>query len=261
MDERDKFMLKGKIALVTGASSGIGLATALAMSANGAKVGLVARKVDALGEVAQRITRSGGEAVPVAADVTVGADCKRAVEETVRAFGGLDILVNAAGIISTGTIENTSFQAWREMMDINLDAVFQMMQAALPHLEKRKGNIVNVSSVNAVRAFAGVLAYCVSKAAVDQLSHCTALELAPKGVRVNTVNPGVTITNLHKRGGMDADRYKAFLEHSKTTHPLGRVGTPEEVAELVVFVASDKAGWITGASHVIDGGRQQTCAR
>src|SRR5688572_19462134 len=132
MDERDKFMLKGKIALVTGASSGIGLATALAMSANGAKVGLVARKADALGEVAQRISRSGGEAVPVAADVTLPADCKRAVEETVRTFGGLDILVNAAGIISTGTIENTSFQAWREMMDINLDAVFQLWQAARP---------------------------------------------------------------------------------------------------------------------------------
>jgi NAD(P)-dependent dehydrogenase (short-subunit alcohol dehydrogenase family) len=147
------------------------------------------------------------------------------------------------------------------MMDINLDSTFRLMQLALPHLEKRKGNIVNVSSVNGIRAFAGVLAYCVSKAAVDQLTRCAAMELAAKGVRVNAVNPGVTVTNLHRRSGMDPERYAAFLEHSKTTHPLGRVGRPEEVADLILFLASDKAGWITGASHAIDGGRHQTCAR
>jgi NAD(P)-dependent dehydrogenase (short-subunit alcohol dehydrogenase family) len=106
-----------------------------------------------------------------------------------------------------------------------------------------------------------VLAYCVSKAAVDQLTRCSAMELAAKGVRVNAVNPGVTVTNLHRRSGMDPDRYAAFLEHSKTTHPLGRVGRPEEVADLILFLASDKAGFITGASHPIDGGRHQTCAR
>jgi NAD(P)-dependent dehydrogenase (short-subunit alcohol dehydrogenase family) len=135
------------------------------------------------------------------------------------------------------------------------------MQCALPYLIERKGNVVNVSSVTGIRAFPGILAYCVSKAAVDQLTHCAALELASKGVRVNAVNPGVVVTSLHRRGGMSEEEYAAFLKHSKTTHPLGRVGQPEEVAELIYFLASPRAGWITGISCPIDGGRSQTCAR
>ena len=103
--------------------------------------------------------------------------------------------------------------------------------------------------------------YCVSKAAVDQLTRCTALELAAKGVRVNAVNPGVVVTNIHKRGGMEDEAYTAFLEHSKTTHPIGRVGTAAEVAELIYYLTSEKASWITGATYEIDGGRAQTCAR
>ena len=146
-------------------------------------------------------------------------------------------------------------------MNINVRAPFYLMQRLLPSLIERKGNVVNVSSVTGIRAFPGVLAYCSSKAALDQLSHCAALELAPKGVRVNAVNPGVTVTELHKRGGMNEQAYAAFLEHSKSTHPLGRVGQPEEVADLIYFLASPKAGWITGISAPIDGGRSQTCAR
>jgi NAD(P)-dependent dehydrogenase (short-subunit alcohol dehydrogenase family) len=128
-------------------------------------------------------------------------------------------------------------------------------------LEKTKGNIVNVSSVTGTRAFPGVLAYCVSKAGIDQLTRCAALELAPRGVRVNAVNPGVVVTNLHKRGGMDPDAYDKFLANAANTHPLGRAGQPEEVAELIYFLASEKAAWITGATYAIDGGRAETCAR
>jgi len=135
------------------------------------------------------------------------------------------------------------------------------MNKCVPHLEKVKGNIVNVSSVTGPRAFPNVLAYCVSKAGVDQLTRCSALELAPKGIRVNAVNPGVVVTNLHKRSGMDEEEYENFLEHSKNTHPIGRAGKPEEVAELIYFLASEKAAWITGATYEIDGGRAQTCAR
>ena len=135
------------------------------------------------------------------------------------------------------------------------------MQLAVPHLEASRGNIVNVSSVTGLRSFPGVLAYCVSKAGVDQLTRCAALELAPKGVRVNAVNPGVVVTGLHRSGGMNTEAYAAFLEHSKTTHPLGRVGDANEVAELIVFLASDKAAWITGETISIDGGRALTCAR
>jgi NAD(P)-dependent dehydrogenase (short-subunit alcohol dehydrogenase family) len=106
-----------------------------------------------------------------------------------------------------------------------------------------------------------VLAYCVSKAGVDQLTRCAALELAGKKIRVNAVNPGVVRTQVHRRGGMGEEAYAAFLEHSQTTHPLGRVGEAEEVAELILFLASSRAAWITGATYSIDGGRAQTCAR
>jgi NAD(P)-dependent dehydrogenase (short-subunit alcohol dehydrogenase family) len=181
--------------------------------------------------------------------------------QTLTTYGGIDIVVNAAGHISNGTIETTSMQSWEQMMNINVRAIFHLMQKALPTLIERKGNIVNVSSVTGLRAFPGVLAYCVSKAALDQLTRCSALELAAKGVRVNAVNPGVVVTNIHKRGGMNNDEYAAFLERSKQTHPLGRVGSPEEIADLVLFLASDQASWITGATYSIDGGRAQTCAR
>jgi NAD(P)-dependent dehydrogenase (short-subunit alcohol dehydrogenase family) len=147
------------------------------------------------------------------------------------------------------------------MLNINLRSVFLLMQKASPALIERRGNVVNVSSVTGLRAFPGVLAYCVSKAGVDQLTRCAALELAAKGVRVNAINPGVVITEIHKRGGMTADQYSAFLEHSKETHPLGRVGGAAEVADLILFLASARAGWITGATYSIDGGRAQTCAR
>jgi NAD(P)-dependent dehydrogenase (short-subunit alcohol dehydrogenase family) len=135
------------------------------------------------------------------------------------------------------------------------------MQKAMPALIESGGNIVNVSSVTGLRAFPGVLAYCVSKAGLDQLTRCAALEVAAKGVRVNAVNPGVVVTAIHKRGGMTEDAYKAFLEHSKDTHPLGRVGEAREIADLIYFLASDSASWITGATYSIDGGRAQTCAR
>jgi NAD(P)-dependent dehydrogenase (short-subunit alcohol dehydrogenase family) len=255
------FELKDKIALVTGASSGIGRATALKFVAAGARVALVGRDAEALEAVAGEIAQQGGEAFAVAADVTKEADAERAVASSVERFGGLDVLVNAAGGLHSGTVETTTLSAWDAMLDVNLRAVFHLMQLAIPHLEPRRGNIVNVSSVTGLRAFPGVLAYCVSKAGVDQLTRCAALELAGKQIRVNAVNPGVVRTQVHRRGGMSEDAYAAFLEHSRTTHPLGRVGEAEEVAELILFLASERAAWITGATYSIDGGRAQTCAR
>jgi len=251
----------GKVALVTGATSGIGQACAIAFATAGAKVACIGRKEKALAEVAERIRALDSEALVIQADLSSSAEAERAVNETEKTFGGLDVLVNAAGHITSGTIENTSLEAWDEMMNVNVRAAFQLMQKALPSLIERRGNIVNVSSVTGLRAFPGVLAYCVSKAALDQLTRCAALELAAKGVRVNAVNPGVVVTEIHKRGGMSDEAYAAFLEHSKTTHPLGRTGRPEEIAALVLFLASEEASWITGATYSIDGGRAQTCAR
>jgi len=199
--------------------------------------------------------------LPIQADLSGEAEATVAVSKTVEHFGGIDVLVNAAGHISSGTIENTTTEAWDAMLNINLRAAFMLMQKSQPTLIQRHGNIVNVSSVTGLRAFPGVLAYCVSKAGLDQLTRCSALELAGKGVRVNAVNPGVVVTEIHKRGGQTDEQYAAFLEHSKETHPLGRVGDAREIAELISFLASDRASWITGATYSIDGGRAQTCAR
>ena len=147
------------------------------------------------------------------------------------------------------------------MLDINLRAPFRLMRAAADALAAARGSIVNVSSVTGLRSFPGVLAYCVSKAGVDQLTRCAALELAPKGVRVNAVNPGVVVTNLHRRSGMADDAYATFLQRARDTHPLGRPGEPREIADLIFFLASDEASWMTGETIPIDGGRHLTCAR
>lgn len=251
----------GKVAFVTGATSGIGQACAIAFAKAGAKVVCVGRKAEALQDVEQKIHELGAEALTINSDLARENEAQRVVEQAIQGFGGIDVLVNAAGHLSNGTIENTSLAAWDEMMNVNVRAPFQLMQKALPSLIERRGNIVNVSSVTGLRAFPGVLAYCVSKAALDQLTRCSALELAAKGVRVNAVNPGVVVTEIHKRGGMSDEAYAAFLEHSKTTHPLGRTGRPEEIAALVLYLASEQASWITGATYSIDGGRSQTCAR
>ncbi|MCU0727935.1 MAG: glucose 1-dehydrogenase [Planctomycetes bacterium] len=251
----------GRVALVTGASSGIGRATAEKLSAEGAAVALVARREKELSEVAARIAARGGRAEVVAADLSLEAECDLAVRETVARFGGLDVLVNAAGIIGGGSIETTSPVDFDHMMNVNLRSLFLLTRAATPHLVAGKGAVVNVSSVTGTRAFPGLLAYCVSKAAVDQFTRCVALELAPKGVRVNAVNPGVVVTNLHRAGGMDEAAYAKFLERCRETHPLGRAGQPEEVADLILFLASPRAAWITGGCFPVDGGRAETCAR
>jgi NAD(P)-dependent dehydrogenase (short-subunit alcohol dehydrogenase family) len=247
--------------IVTGASSGIGRAAALRFGREGTAVLAVGRDAASLKEVADVIARDGGRCEPFVADITAEDAPASIVGAAERAFGALHVLVNAAGVIATGTIESTSDAEWDAMMDINLRATFRLMHAAVPLLIASRGAIVNVSSVNGTRSFAGVLAYCVSKAGVDHLTRCAALELAPKGVRVNAVNPGVVVSNLHRRSGMTEESYAAFLERSKTTHPIGRPGQADEIADLIAFLASDRAGWITGETVAIDGGRHLTCAR
>jgi len=253
--------MNDKVAIITGASSGIGRAAALLFAEKGTKVVAVGRNERELGTLRGEAHEKNGLIKINLADILETTQVDRLIIETIESFGQIDVLVNAAGIIKNGSIETTSLDDWDKMMNINLRSVFYIMQKCSAHLAKTKGNIVNVSSVTGLRAFPNVLAYCVSKAAIDQLTRCSALELAPKGVRVNAVNPGVVVTNLHKRGGMPESDYENFLEKSKNSHPLGRVGTPREVAELIYFLASENASWITGVTYEIDGGRAQTCAR
>ena len=250
----------GKTALVTGASSGIGRATAKALGREGARVVCAGRRADRLDQTVESIRAAGSEAVAAAGDVRDEAVCARWVEAARERFGGLDLLVNAAGVIGPGTLADTAPAEWDRVMDSNLRSVYLLTRAATPELVRSKGAIVNISSVAGLRPYPGISAYCVSKAGVDQLTRCAALELAPHGVRVNAVNPGVVVTELHTVTNAVAD-YAAFLERSKSTHPIGRAGQPEEVAALVLFLLGDEAGWITGATMSIDGGRALASAR
>jgi len=248
-----------KVAVVTGATSGIGHEVAVRLLSEGASVVAVGRSQEAL-------DRLGAAAVPDrfaswTGDVTADEAPAAIVGVASSRFGGLDVLVNAAGIIGSGTIESTTDEAWDRMFDVNLRAPFRLMRAAAPLLAARRGAVVNISSVTGLRSFPGVLSYCVSKAGVDHLTRCAALELAPKRVRVNAVNPGVVVTNLHRRSGMGEEQYAAFLEHSRETHPLGRPGQAGDVAGAILFLASDEASWITGETIAVDGGRHLTCAR
>jgi NAD(P)-dependent dehydrogenase (short-subunit alcohol dehydrogenase family) len=260
MDNQER-QLEGKRALITGASSGIGRATAVRFAKEGARLVISGRDRHALEETERQTAGGRGSVNVVTADLLDQEQTQRLAEEAVGALEGLDILVNAAGTIGTGTVQETSLEAWDEMMEINLRSIFRLVRSVLPALLQSRGNIVSVSSVTGLRSFPGLVAYCVSKAGLDQFTRCAALELASKGVRVNAVNPGVVVTNLHRRAGMDEAAYAHFLEHSQTTHPLGRVGQPEEVADLIAFLASPRAQWITGVTCPIDGGRALTCFR
>jgi NAD(P)-dependent dehydrogenase (short-subunit alcohol dehydrogenase family) len=250
-----------KVAIVTGASSGIGRATAMALAASGAQIALVGRDARALEEVVAAIAHDGREAIAVVADLVAERAASDIVSATVARFGAVDLVVNAAGAIAMGTTDGTPDEVWDGLMALNVRAPFRLMRAAFPYLKERKGAVVNVSSVNGRRVFPNLAAYNTSKAALDQLTRCAAIEWAPDGVRVNAVNPGVTVTNLHRRSGLSEDAYSAFLVRAKETHPLGRPGQASEIAALILFLASDQASWVTGETIAIDGGRHLTCAR
>ena len=252
--------LNGKVALITGASSGIGAATAKLFSKLGATLALSGRNVENLEKVAKECEGSK-KPLLIKADLGIEEDTKLVLDKTISELGKIDILINNAGVLEMGTIENTSLEQYDRVMNVNLRAVYHLTMLATPHLIETKGNIVNVSSVNGIRSFPGVLAYNISKAGLDQFTRCVALELAPKGVRVNSVNPGVIITELQKRGGLNDEAYSNFLERSKQTHALGRPGNVDEVAEAISFLASDNASFTTGCNLPVDGGRHAMCPR
>lgn len=248
-----------KVVIITGASSGIGAETAVRFASLNASLVINGRNVEKLNAVATRCAPA--KVHQVIGDVSKEEEAQRLIKEAIEKFGKIDVLVNNAGILEPGSIETTTLDQYDRHFSINVRAVYHITMLAVPELKKTKGNIVNVSSVTGTRSFPNALAYCMSKAALDQLTKCVGLEVAGYGVRVNSVNPGVITTGLHMKCGMDSEAYAQFLEKSKTTHALGRAGEPEEVAKAIVFLASDDASFITAELLHIDGGRHAMCPR
>lgn len=259
-------MFSNKVVVITGASSGIGAETALEFSKLEANLVLCGRNIENLNNVAKKCEEHSPKKITpfiVSADMNKENDVENIIHSTIEHFGKLDVLVNNAGVLESGTIENTSLAQYDRVMNTNVRGPYHLTMLAVPHLLKSKGNIVNVSSVTGLRSFPNVLAYCMSKSALDQFTRCVALELAPKGVRVNAVNPGVITTGLHKKGegSMNDEQYEAFLKKCAETHALGRPGDAKEVASVITFLASDAASNITGATLPVDGGRHAMCPR
>ncbi|XP_036365714.1 3-oxoacyl-[acyl-carrier-protein] reductase FabG-like isoform X1 [Octopus sinensis] len=242
-----------------GASSGIGAGTAVLFSKLGAKLAITGRKEDNLKKTADECEKNGSKPLIVVADLSKEDDVKTIMEKTISHFGKLNILVNCAGILAYGSIETTSLEQFDEVFNVNLRSVYQLTMLAVPHLITTQGCMVNVSSICSLRAFPGILAYNMSKSALDQFTCTVALELASKKVRVNSVNPGIIVTEIHKRTGMTEEAYAQVLEKSRKNHVLGRVGEVDDVAKTIAFLASDASSFVTGALFPVDGARHITC--
>ncbi|XP_020812712.1 uncharacterized protein LOC110187644 [Drosophila serrata] len=251
-----------KVVLITGAASGIGAATAELFASLGAHLTLVDRDEENLMSVMKKCLSLGNKPYGISGDLLKPLEIECIADKSKERNGGqLDVLVNGAGIMPTGTLQTTELACFTHVQDANVRSVFLLTKLLLPQLIQSRGSIVNVSSVCGLRAFPNLVAYNMSKAAVDQFTRSLALDLGPQGVRVNAVNPGVIRTNLQRAGGMDEESYEEFLEHSKQTHAMGRVGDPAEVASAICFLASQLASFVTGVTLPVDGGKQIMCPR
>lgn len=247
--------LKDKVSIITGAGAGIGKATALRFTQEGAKV-VVADWDEAAGEeVIGQIRESGGEAMFIHTDVSRSEDCRLLVERTIKAFERIDVLVNNAGIYVPGNITDTSEEDWKRILAVNVDGIFYCSRHAVPYMIKAGGgNIVHVGSEAGIVGIKNQIAYNVSKAAVIMMAKSMAIDLAPHNIRVNAVCPGTTETPLVKAAieqSVDPAEARKTLESCR---PANRLGRPEEIASAILFMASDEPGYATGSSLVIDGG-------
>ncbi|WP_439668781.1 NAD(P)-dependent dehydrogenase, short-chain alcohol dehydrogenase family [Cupriavidus necator] len=246
--------LQDKVALISGAGTGIGAATAARFAAEGARVMLCGRREAPLRAVAEEIRSRGGEAAWIQADVTNEADVERAVAQTVAQFGGLHVMVNNAVNYTWGVLDEVSTQAWRQCLTGSLDVAFFGTRAALRVMKAAGGGaIVNLGSVAGLLGSPGLSAYGAAKAGVLNFSRAVALEGAARNVRVNVVIPGV----VWSEGTREALASEEVARGTARAVPLGRVGEPHEVAGAILFLASDEASYITGQSLVVDGGK--TC--
>ena len=247
--------LAGKVALITGGGTGIGRAIALAFAREGANVTLAGRRLEKLKEVAGEVEKQGGATLPVVCDVVRAKDADRAVSETARKFGKLNVLVNNAGTLSVSTVDTVSEEDWDRVMTVNVKGPFLMSRAALKEFRKAGGGaIVNIGSVLGLVAMKDRAAYCASKGGVTMLTKAMALDHAYENVRVNCICPSIVETDLVKGLFNDSEQGRRLRESRMGTIPLGRFGKPADVAELAVFLASEESSWLTGAAIPLDGG-------
>ena len=243
--------LENKVVIITGAGVGIGAATARRMAEEGASVVVAARRLNLLQEVVAEIEAAGGTAMACACDITDEVSVKQLVADTVAAYGKLDIVVNNAVLMVPGMLASHSSKAWRQNFMVSLDGAMFLMREAYPQLKANRGAVVNVSSVCGLLGSVGTAGYSAAKAGMIAMSRNAAIEWGKKGVRVNTVIPGVFLTPPTQSLMPDQDSQAATAR----SLPLARIGDPTECANAILFLASDEASYITGAELVVDGGR------
>jgi len=243
------------VALITGGGTGIGRACALQFSREGARVAVAGRRREPLAAVAAEIQAAGGQALSASCDVAKSDQVERTIREVVAQFGALHVLVNNAGILHVGSVEETSEAEWDRLMDVDLKGVFLVSRAALPELRKSgRGAIVNIGSVLGLVGMKKRAAYAAAKGGVTMLTKAMALDHAQEGIRVNCICPAIVETDLVQTILSQAPDREAAVRLRTAQIPLGRMGKPEDVAALAVFLASEESSWLTGAAIALDGG-------
>jgi len=244
--------ITGKTAIVTGAGSGIGRACAIALAREGAGVALVGRREDRLSDVAKEI---GSSAFVIPADVSKKPDVERIIEQTITHFGKLNVLLNSAGILQVGTAEQITEDQWDQTFDINVRGLWLLSRAVLPHLRSAGGgSIINIASVLGINGARNRAAYAASKGAVVLLTKCMAIDHGRENIRVNAICPSFVETELTAAFLHSASNPAALIRERISVHPLGRLGKPEDMAGLAVYLASDESSWVTGVLFPVDGG-------